>query len=78
MGRFQEFMKKTEREEELSSSDSLMREAILDQQKQADLLRAQARSVARPIKKELRHSQIEGRYIRPEEVKKEIYVESKE
>jgi len=72
MGRLQEFMKKTEREEELSSSDSLMREAILDQQKQVDLLRAQARSVARPIKKELRHSQIEGRYIRPEEVKKEI------
>lgn len=73
MGRLREFMDKLEREEEQELTPDLSaREEILNRQKQTDLQRAQARSVARPIKKELRHSQIEGRYIRPEEVKKEI------
>lgn len=44
----------------------------LNRQKESDLARAQARSVVRPIKKELRHSQIEGRYIRPAELQKEV------
>lgn len=44
----------------------------LEQQKQTDLVRAQARSVSRPIKKEQRHSKVDGRYIPPEEIKKEV------
>lgn len=73
MGRLQEFMDKAEQDENFAvPDDSARQSALMDQQKQTDLQRAQARSVARPIKKELRHSQIEGRYIRPEEVKKEI------
>ena len=47
-------------------------EMDLEQQKQTDLVRAQARSVSRPIKKEQRHSKVDGRYIPPEEIKKEI------
>lgn len=73
MGRLQEFMDRMAREDDLPPPDSsAQQEALLNQQKETDLARAQARSVSRPIKKELRHSQIEGRYIRPEEVKKEI------
>ena len=60
-------MDSMEREEKLPPPDSsVQQEAVLNQQKETDLARAQARSVFRPIKKELRHSQIEGRYIRPE------------
>ncbi len=47
-------------------------EMDLEQQKRTDLVRAQARSVSRPIKKEQRHSKVDGRYIPPEEIKKEI------
>ena len=72
MGRLQEFMEKTERGKEDLTPDLPTQEAVLEHQKQIDLMRAQARSVSRPIKKELRHSQIEGRYIRPKEIKKEI------
>lgn len=43
-----------------------------ERRKKKDLLRALARSVTRPIKKELRHSRVEGRYIRPEEIDKEV------
>ena len=74
MGRLKDFMDKMERgEEEDSEADrAAEQEALLNRQKETDLARAQARSVFRPIKKELRHSQIEGRYIRPEEIKKEV------
>ncbi|MBR1777017.1 MAG: hypothetical protein IJ752_00315 [Alphaproteobacteria bacterium] len=72
MGRLQEFMERMERGEKEQAPDHSNYDDILNQQKETDLIRARARSVARPIKKELRHSQIEGRYIRPEEVKKEI------
>lgn len=73
MGRLQEYMNQPNlnRGGDLPE-DPFNSEAELEQQKQTDLARAQARSVARPIKKERRHSQVEGRYIRPEEVKKEI------
>ena len=43
-----------------------------ERQKRKDLLRALARSVTRPIKKELRHSRVDGRYIRPDEIDKEV------
>ncbi len=73
MGRLQEYMGQSDFDDEDDLSDDLFdAQAELEQQKQTDLARAQARSVARPIKKEKRFSQIEGRYIRPEEVKKEI------
>ena len=52
--------------------DSEAPDTALDRRKRSDLLRARARSVFRPIKKELRHSQIEGRYIRPAELQKEV------
>lgn len=74
MGRLKDFMDKVERGEEDDSEvdRAAEQEALLNRQKETDLARAQARSVFRPIKKELRHSQIEGRYIRPEEIKKEV------
>lgn len=74
MGRLQEFMSRMENgdDDDDRLSDLAAQEELLNRQKQTDLMRAQARSVARPIKKEKRHSQIDGRYIRPEEVKKEI------
>lgn len=73
MGRLQEYMDQPdwERGGDLPE-DPFNSETELERQKQTDLARAQARSVARPIKKERRHSQVEGRYIRPEEVKKEV------
>ena len=73
MGRLQEYIDQPDLE--LGGDlpeDPFNSETELEQQKQTDLARAQARSVARPIKKERRHSQVEGRYIRPEEVKKEV------
>ncbi|MBO4520287.1 MAG: TerB family tellurite resistance protein [Alphaproteobacteria bacterium] len=72
MGRLQEFMDKSELAEEDPTPDLLAQEMLLEQQKKTDLQRAMARSVIRPLKKELRHSQMEGRYIRPKEIKKEI------
>ena len=74
MGRLKDFMDMMERgkEEDSEAGRAAEREASLNRQKEEDLARAQARSVSRPIKKELRHSQIEGRYILPEEVKKEV------
>ena len=73
MGRLQEYTDQPdlERGGDLPE-DPFNSETELERQKQTDLARAQARSVARPIKKERRHSQVEGRYIRPEEVKKEV------
>lgn len=73
MGRLQEYMDRPDYDDEDDLSEDLFdAQAEQEQQKQTDLARAQARTVARPIKKEKRFSQIEGRYIRPEEVKKEI------
>lgn len=73
MGRLQEYMDRPDFDGGGDlPEDRFNPESELEQQKQTDLARAQARSVARPIKKERRHSQVEGRYIRPEEVKKEI------
>lgn len=73
MGRLQEHMDQSDSERRGSSPEPLCDpDTKLEQRKQTDLMRAQARSVSRPIKKERRHSQIEGRYIRPEEIKKEV------
>ena len=74
MGRLKDFMEMMERgreEAEAEAGEAAEREDLMNRQKETDLARARARSVFRPIKKELRHSQIEGRYILPEEVKKE-------
>ncbi len=43
-----------------------------EERKRLDLRRARAREVARPIKKETRHSRVDGRYIRPDEIDKEV------
>ncbi len=51
---------------------ALEKQNTLLEQKEEDLERAQARKTSRPIKKELRHSQIDGRYIVPKEIKKEV------
>ncbi|GEM_PF-2879919 len=63
----------TERTGEADETDGVFDAAAdRERQKRKDLLRALARSVTRPIKKELRHSRVEGRYIRPEEIDKEV------
>ncbi len=63
----------TELTDEADETDGVFDAAAdRERQKRKDLLRALARSVARPIKKELRHSRVEGRYIRPEEIDKEV------
>lgn len=73
MGRLQEHMDRTDPEDDGGlPAVSFDPEENAERRKRTDLARAQARSVSRPIKKERRHSQVEGRYIRPEEVKKEI------
>lgn len=63
----------TERTGEADETDGVFDAAAdRERQKRKDLLRALARSVTRPIKKELRHSRVDGRYIRPEEIDKEV------
>ncbi len=59
-----------------SQKDSYLKkfeaDSEMERQKIIDLERAQARSVSRPIKKDGRFAKIEGRYIRPEELEKEV------
>lgn len=52
--------------------DSENRSAEQEDRKRQDLRRATARTVFRPLKKESRHSQVDGRYIRPDEIDKEV------
>ena len=56
MGRLQEFMSRMENgdDDDDRLSDLAAQEELLNRQKQTDLMRAQARSVVRPIKKEKR------------------------
>ncbi len=73
MGRLQEYIDQPDFDSDNDSTDDIFdSKEELERQKQTDLARAQARTVSRPIKKERRHSQIDGRYIPPEEIKKEI------
>ena len=57
----------------MSDSEKQKHEAAdSEEQKRVDLARAQHRTLKRPGKKEKRFSEIDGRYVPPPELQKEI------